>query len=311
MSEMVWCIVMPMPVQSQNKVVCLVDPSIQLNDRQKTCLSLYFHVCFWEKDVRDFAFLEQVHGLLIQTKLPDSVIEQCKQLKFVGVRAKNTDYINSSLLQEKNIALINIPSMGNVAVAEHAMALVLAIAKQLSCAHQNVQSGEWRKGLVPNMQLSGKRMGIIGYGKIGQEVERLAQAFQMNVTILSSNHHQDDLVSLLQQSDIITLHLSTGPKTHHFINAETLSYMKSTSIIINTSRGSVVDYKSLYAALRSRQIAGAGLDVFEEEPLHNTAIAQLPNVICTSHIGFMTEETLERMSEALVSEVIRHFLDPQ
>ena len=72
-----------------------------------------------------------------------------------------------------------------------------------------------------------------------------------------------------------------------------------------------MDYKSLYAALRSRQIAGAGLDVFEEEPLHNTAIAQLPNVICTSHIGFMTEETLERMSEALVSEVIRHFLDPQ
>lgn len=263
-----------------------VDPIIQLNSCQLARLKSRFEVITaWPK--------VPVEGLLVHSKVSETFLKEIEGLQWVAVRAKNTDYVPKTL----GLRVFGTPSLGAGAVSEHVFALILGLYKQIIPSHQNVQTGLWRQTLAPNRELSGKTLGLVGYGTIGKQVGDLAKAFGMKLSIVTSS--QGSLEELLKESDIVSLHVSQAAK--QIISAKELALMKPTAILINTSRGYAVDQKALLAALEEGKIAGAGLDVYAEEP------TQLMNqkILCTPHMGFNTEETLEKMNEALVNLVIK------
>lgn len=263
-----------------------VDPIIQLNPCQMTRLKSRFEVITTWPNV-------PVEGLLVHSKVSETFLKEIHGLQWVAVRAKNTDYVPKTL----GLRVFGTPSLGAGAVSEHVFALILGLYKQTIPSHQNVQTGLWRQTLAPNRELSGKTLGLVGYGTIGKQVGEIAKAFGMKLSIVTSS--QGSLEELLKESDIVSLHVSQAAK--QIISAKELALMKPTAILINTSRGYAVDQKALLAALEEGKIAGAGLDVYAEEPTQ----LMNPKILCTPHMGFNTEETLEKMNEALVNLVIK------
>jgi phosphoglycerate dehydrogenase-like enzyme/DTW domain-containing protein YfiP len=247
------------------------------------------------------------------TKITAEVIEHGLRLKVIGRAGAGLDNIDVVAAQNREIKVVNCPDANTLAVAEHTMALLLALARGLPRADLSLKKGQWEKSKFMGTGLSGKTLGIIGFGRIGREVAARAQAFGMKVIVnqrrptpelnLEAGVESVDLMELLKASDFVTLHIPSKAETKNLIDAEQLAVMKPTAYLINTARGTVVAEAALLEALNNGQIAGAALDVFAEEPAINNALAQHERVIATPHIAASTEDA-QRAAAITVAEKI-------
>ena len=223
------------------------------------------------------------------------------QLKVISNYAVGFDNIDIKEASDRGIVITNTPSEEvDEAVAEHTWALISALTRRVVEADEAVRKGlyrGWEPDIFLGVNLIGKTLGIVGFGGIGAMVARRATGYNMNVlyTKRTKDEKSVDFDTLLQQSDVVTLHVPLTEETRHMMNSETLSKMKKGSYLVNTARGPVVDEGDLIEALKSGHLAGAALDVFDNEPNVSAELLALPNVITTPHIASATWEARNKM----------------
>ncbi|MDH5815776.1 MAG: hydroxyacid dehydrogenase [Candidatus Nezhaarchaeota archaeon] len=254
-----------------------------------------------------------------RTKLTRDIIMEAHNLKVIGRAGVGLDNIDLKAALEKNIKVVSSPQATTVAVAEATMALILSLARMIPEAVTSLKGGSWLKSKFMGFELRGKTLGIIGFGRIGKAVAKRALAFEMKVLAYDIRdvkkeaesmgvHVVSTLEELLMESDIITLHVPLNESTRYMIGERELSLMKRGAIIINTSRGAIIDTKALLKALKEGRLAGAALDVFENEPPKTEEeweLIRLPNVIATPHIASQTWESQMAAALMIAEEVYR------
>ena len=243
------------------------------------------------------------------------IIDAGSKLKLISNYGVGYNNIDVQYAREKGIAVTNTPHSVNNPTAELAMALMLSAARRVSeCNLRIRKEKESMWGTMKNLgfSLDGKTLGIIGMGNIGRNVARKAEAFGMNVIYYNrrtevAGYQRTDLETLLRISDFITLHTPLTAETRHLIDIREFSLMKPTAILVNTARGAVINEKALVEALRSHVIAGAALDVFEDEPHITEALYGFDNVVLTPHIGTGTIDTRIAMAEEALTNIRNFF----
>lgn len=249
-----------------------------------------------------------------RTKVTKEVFEAASNLKVVGRAGVGVDNIDLAAAQSRKITIVNAPSGATIAVAELTIGLMLSLIRQIPRADNALKSGQWIKKELKGTQLSGKTLGIIGMGRIGSAVTQRAAAFGMQILGNDSFVSAEDirargaqpvsLKELYAQSDFISLHLPLTPETRGMLDGQTFASMKRGVYLICAARGGVIDEIALHASLESGQVAGAGLDVFSEEPPGLTALIAHPNVVCTPHIGARTIEAQNHAAKQIAKEVL-------
>ncbi len=262
---------------------------------------------------------------LLTDRIDCNLLSQAKNLRIVAQLAVGYDNIDVECATRLGIYVTNTPGVLTEATAELTWALILSVARRIVEADHYVRWGEWyrtKTGWHPLMmlgvELKGKTLGIIGLGRIGRRVAEIGKAFGMR--IIYYDRHRDENVEktlgveyrsldeVLSESDIVTIHVPLTKETYHMINEERLKKMKRTAILINTARGAVIDTNALVKALREGWIAGAGLDVFEEEPLPpNHPLTAFKNVVLLPHIGSATTEARHAMAELVAENLIAFY----
>jgi D-3-phosphoglycerate dehydrogenase len=239
--------------------------------------------------------------------------DNCKIIARVGV---GLDNIDQEAAKAKNIRVINAVEGAMNAVAELVLGLMLSLARQTARGDRGIRNGQWLKKELKGTELRGKYLGIVGCGNIGKRLGRLAKALNMNIIgydVIPIDEEfakevglmKADLGTLLQSSDYVSIHVPLLDSTYHLIDAQKISTMKKTAKIINTSRGGVIDEDALYDALKSGNLGGAALDVFEKEPATGHKLAELDNVILTPHIGAQTKEAQNLAANVIGEKVIQ------
>jgi lactate dehydrogenase-like 2-hydroxyacid dehydrogenase len=284
------------------------------------------HLRVWPKDRAPSRreLLREVRGMhalitLLTDRIDGEVLAAAgPQLKLVANYAVGYDNIDLAAAKAAGVTVANTPGALEDAVAEHAIALLFAVAKRIPEADQFVRRGKyegWAPMLLLGTQLAGKTLGIVGLGRIGIAVaERAARGIKMKVVYNDVRRNEEFEKSvgatfvereiLLRESDAVSIHVPLLPATRHLINAEALRLMKPTAILINTSRGQVSDEDALVAALRSGTIGGAGIDVYEHEPKLARGLAKLPNVVLTPHTASATPEARDDMARLAAQAVL-------
>ena len=251
-----------------------------------------------------------------RTKITREIIQAASNAKIIARAGVGLDNIEVTAAEEKGIRVVNAPEAAINAVSELTVGNMISLARSIPLADSEMKRGKWIKKNLMGTELSGKYLGIVGVGNIGRNVGRIAKALRMNIIgydpypidrdyIKEVGLIVTDLNTLIQSADFITCHVPLLEETKHLFNAELISNMKSTAYIINASRGGVIDETALYNALCNGSIAGAALDVFETEPPINNLLIELPNVICTPHIGAQTKEAQELTSIVIAEKIIQ------
>lgn len=249
-----------------------------------------------------------------QSRVTAEVIDAAPQLKVVGRAGVGVDNIDLEAAKKKGITVVNAPTSTTVAVAELAFGLLLAVARELPRADATMKQGQWLKKEFEGVELSGKTLGIIGFGRIGIEVGKRAVAFGMNVVVYDPNvtehelEHADaepvSIQDLFAWSDFISLHLPLNVQTRDLIGPMAFSEMKDGVRIVSTARGGIINESALLDALNKGKVAGVALDVFEKEPPGLTELVSHPRVIATPHMGAQTAEAQSRAAEDIANEVL-------
>lgn len=246
----------------------------------------------------------------------EEVFAACPKLRVLSLWGTGTDHVDLSAATEHGVIVTNTPGVSAVAMAEHALALMLAVARDIPRIDARTRKGAWPRGFVT--QLHGKTLGVVGLGAIGLQTARIARGIGMRVIAWTRTPGEKplaelgielvDLDDLYRQSDVVSLHVRLTRETTGMVGQRELAAMKPTAILVNTARGAVVDEAALLEALRKETIRGAGLDVFEQEPLpENHPLAELPNVVITPHSGGVTAEALETGLRLAVDNVFAAF----
>ncbi len=276
----------------------------------------------------------EIISTFIYSDLPAKILRQLPKLKMVATRSTGFDHIDLDYCRRKKIAVANVPSYGENTVAEHAFGLILALSRRLLAAAERVREGGFSPAGLTGFDLRGKTLGVIGVGHIGQHMVRYGRAFGMKVLGVTRRPHPDlekrwhyrrvNLETCLQESDIVTIHLPLTRQTHHLINRQNIKLMKPGSYLINTARGPIVESEAILWALNHKILAGAGLDVLEEEEIlddpqalfdqyvsrENLAelvtahlLREHPRVIITPHNAFNTHEAIERIIKTTAANI--------
>ena len=257
-----------------------------------------------------------------KTVLNKEIMSSLPKLKFITFLATGTNSVDLPAAAELGIVVSNAPGYSTVTVAQTTFALILELCINVGLHSEIVKNGDWTRSKyfsfqnAPLFELSGKTIGIIGYGAIGHEVKKIAEAFGMKVLIHSRTRKPDikddewcSLEELLRQSDIVTIHCPLTAENKKMINAETLSLMKKSAFLINTARGGLIDEDALADALNNERIAGAGLDVLSKEPpAEDNPLLKAKNCFITPHIAWVTRDARIRLID-IQSENIKAFLD--
>lgn len=274
--------------------------------------------CTTEQDVLDS--IEGVDPIAIVTQwapITPAVIDKCPSLKVVSRNGIGVDNIDLKYCKERGIAVLNSPKYCTFEVADHAMSLVLALARKLVFTTDKVRAGEWGSDyLIPIRRLRECTMGVVGMGGIGRAVVERARpffkevigfdAYAKDVEVEGKPVEMVSLDELLQRSDFVDLHVPGTDETRHMMNAETFGKMKPSAYIVNTCRGAVIDTEALVNALAEGQLAGAGLDVHEQEPLPMAhPLRSFPEVIITPHSAFYSEEAVEDVRSDACVNIVR------
>jgi lactate dehydrogenase-like 2-hydroxyacid dehydrogenase len=255
---------------------------------------------------------------LITDVISDQLLATSTRLKIVSNVAVGYNNFDVTAATRRGVMLTNTPGAMDDTTADFAWCLILATARRLTEADRLVRSGKWTRWRFMEFlghDVYGKTIGICGFGRIGRGVARRAMGFNMKVLYTSRTRATDaveqefrasyvDKHTLLRESDVVTLHLPLFAKTRHYIGATELALMKKTAILVNTARGPVVDEKALVQALKTRQLAGAGLDVYVNEPKLTPGLAKLPNTVLAPHMASASIETRLRMSNMAVANCI-------
>ncbi|MBI21443.1 MAG: hypothetical protein CL780_04260 [Chloroflexi bacterium] len=264
--------------------------------------------------------LKGAHTVIItrsSTKINSNVLESNNnKLRHISILGTATDNIDTNIAKHKEILITSTPDTHIESVAEHALALMLSLAKRIPQLDQRVRHGEWPRGNIT--LLRGKTLGIIGTGRVGETLKEIAEGIGMNVisySLQDKNSRSKDHIfgnssskklfyDILRESDIISLHARLSPETQYLISSEELSFMKPTAFLVNTARGGLIKEEDLVVALQNSTIHGAALDVFDQEPITSSALKKLSNVILSPHIAGSTEESLSISLNQVVDSVI-------
>jgi phosphoglycerate dehydrogenase-like enzyme len=249
-------------------------------------------------------------------RFSDAVFQACPALKMISIWGTGTDNVDLDAAARHGVTVCNTPGVNAIAVAEHTFALMLAVARHLCRIDRDMRAGEWPRDMLA--QLHGKTLGLFGTGAIGSRVAALARAFGMEVLGWSARGEPGRLRAqgitpgakeqILRRADVITLHLRLTPETRNFIGAEAFALMKKDVIVVNTGRGALIDRDALVDALSSGRIAGAGLDVFHDEPIKpGDPLLGLPNTVLSPHNAGQTPE-VRRDGLLLAVKNIENFL---
>ncbi len=259
-------------------------------------------------------------GLAIRsaTKVTAKMLDKAKSLKVIGRAGIGVDNVDIPAATARGIIVMNTPFGNSITTAEHAITLMLALARQIPEADASTRAGKWEKNKFLGMEIFGKTLGIIGCGNIGSIVADRAIGLKMKVIAydpyLSAERAVDlgvekvELDELLRRADIITLHTPLTDKTRKIINADSLAKTKKGVRVVNCARGELVDEAALYDALKSGHLAGAALDVFGEEPATHNPLFGLPNVVCTPHLGASTTEAQENVALQVAEQMSDYLL---
>ncbi len=249
-----------------------------------------------------------------RTKVTASLMDAASRLKVIGRAGVGVDNIDLDAAKKHNVTVVNAPMSTSLAVAELTFGLLLAVAREIPRADAGMKQGKWLKKELEGVELNGKTLGLIGYGRIGAEVGKRASAFGMNVVTYDPLISEDEIKQrgaepvsiqdLYAWSDFISLHLPLNVQTRDMIGPLAFSEMKDGVRIVCAARGGIIDESALVAALDSGKVAGAALDVFGVEPPGLTEAVSHPRVIATPHIGAQTAEAQSRASEDIANEVL-------
>jgi D-3-phosphoglycerate dehydrogenase len=250
---------------------------------------------------------DAVINIRASTRFTAQVLDRCPGLRVISIWGTGTDHVDLAAARSRGIAVTNTPAVSATAVAEHTLAHMFADARQTVNIDRAVRAGEWPRGMV--QQLHGKTLGVIGTGAIGRAVARIGAGIGMHVIAWSFNQRGDyswvPFDDLFRGADVVSVHVRQSADTLGMIRAEHFALMKPSAIFINTARGRIVEEKDLIEALRSGRIAGAGLDVFETEPLPaNSPLRLLPNVVLTPHAAGITREATEAGLAMAIANVL-------
>ncbi len=278
----------------------------------------------------------EIVSVFVDSSITEKVLEKMPKIKMIATRSTGYDHVDLASCRKRDIQVSYVPSYGENTVAEFAFALILSLSRKIYESYDQIrETGNWNFEGLQGFDLKGKTIGVVGTGRIGRHTIKMAKGFDMKVIAYDSFPNREmaeelgfeykKLDDLLEQSDVVTIHVPYVPETHHLINAESLAKMKKTAIFVNTSRGAVVDTEALVKALKDKKIGGAGIDVFEEEGIaknemdflvdgkvegHNlkTIVANhllvdMPNVIVTPHNAFNTKEAIERILDTTIENI--------
>ncbi|MBU1046379.1 hydroxyacid dehydrogenase [Patescibacteria group bacterium] len=299
-----------------------------------------FEIEFKKGRVQDFPDFKddeaEILSVFVGSNVDASVYDRFPNLKYVATRSTGYDHIDLEKAKKRDIVVSNVPAYGSVTVAEFTFALMLAVSRKIFPAYDQIlEQGNFEKEGLRGFDLNKKVLGVVGTGKIGQHVIQIANGFGMKVLAFDVNRDEEmartqgfeyvDMDELLAQADVITLHVPYNPHTHHLINKDSFEKMKDGVVIINTSRGGVIETESLVEALKEGKVASAGLDVLEAEiymgkeldllrnekaseedvdtVLNNQYLIENPNVIITPHNAFNTQEAIERIFDVTIENI--------
>lgn len=315
---------------------------------------VFFEVASWEKDLLKESFPEaqlikeklnlenvdqfssaEIISSFVYSQLTQEVLEKMPNLKFIATRSTGFDHIDLDYCRQKGILVANVPEYGSRTVAEHTFALILTLTKKIYQSINQAKNFDFNHSNIRGIDLLGKTLGIIGFGRIGKEVLKIAKGFGMQILVYNRTidwkleeemgFKYSDLKNLLNQSDIVSLHLPYNPQTHHIINKDNIEEFKKGSYLINTARGSLVETEAIVLGLEKEILAGVALDVLEEEKLiqdeievltdffrqdvdlrtlvYNHVLVNHPKVIITPHNAFNTKEALERITKTTIDNI--------
>ncbi|KKQ31492.1 MAG: D-isomer specific 2-hydroxyacid dehydrogenase NAD-binding protein [Candidatus Shapirobacteria bacterium GW2011_GWE1_38_10] len=296
-----------------------------------------FGVGIFEEELQDNLELAKQYDIVsifIYSKADKEVLDKLPNLKMIATRSTGVDHIDIDECKKRKVVVANVPVYGSNTVAEYAFALILAVAKKVVEAHQAVEEDEFSPEGLTGIDLFGKTLGIVGLGKIGANVAKMARGFGMKVVAVEKNPDLKivkkykvklvDLETLLKESDVVTLHVPASKETYHLINRSNIKLLKEGSILVNTSRGAVVESESMIWALNKGILRGVGLDVVEEEDKVESmslVMSQRPtkedlqnvlsyhmlrdreDVVFTPHNAFNTEEAIERIIKTTIENI--------
>jgi len=288
-------------------------------------LSSNFDVTYLPK-ITSQELLNKIHDYDVvivrgRTKITKDVIEKGENLKIIGRAGIGLDNIDLKSAESKGIKVFNTPESSTNAVAELTIGLMIDLARGITKGDVGIKQGNWLKDELMGFELKGKTLGIIGMGRIGTQVARLAKAFGMRILVYDIVKLDKDVLNevgakvvpldeLLSSSDFVSLHVTLTDETYHMIDEERLSKVKKGAYLINTARGPVLDERALLNALEDGSIKRAALDVFEVEPPGSSELVKLHNIVATPHIGAQTREAQE-LAATLLAEKIIEFLSKQ
>lgn len=256
-------------------------------------------------------------GLIVRsrTKLPAEMLAKAENLRIIARAGVGVDHIDLETAKNMGIVVVNTPGASTVGVAEHTLALILALARSIPPANTTLKNGQWAKKNFMGMELSGKVLGIIGVGRIGQAVAARAHPFGLRLLgydplvseqILQKHHIEPvSLNEIFTRSDIITLHTPLTETTYRMVDSPAIKKMKPGVLLISTARGGIIDEAALLQGLNSGQVGGAALDVFENEPPGKTSLISHPNLIATPHIAAQTKGAQVQASIHAAEEILR------
>ncbi len=246
-----------------------------------------------------------------RTKVTEEVLRNAPHLRLIARAGVGVDNIDMSAVAARSIDVVNTPSAATASVAELTVAFALMLVRRLWPGIVSTKAGGWERG-TNGGEIAGRTIGYIGYGRIAREVQRRLIPFGVRAVaydpFLSAPIDATELVdlpTLLGRADIVSLHASLTPENHHLMDARTLEQMRPGAVLINVARGPLVDETALLAALKSGRLAGAALDVFDEEPPRLRELLERPDVIATPHIGASTREGQARAGNLVVDEILR------
>jgi D-3-phosphoglycerate dehydrogenase len=251
------------------------------------------------------------------SNLNAGILEQCGRLEivsYIGVGAAN--FVDIEAATRLGIVVTNTPDYGNRSVAEHALGLILAVARNIAGGDRDLRSGRWTSWDREGVQLQGRSIGLVGMGAVGREMARLCHSFGLRVFYYDIERREDmediatyrEMDDLLSSCDIVSLHIPLNPRTRGLIGEREIALMREDAILINTSRGEVLDLHALAEALRKERLKGAGLDNYPNEPHPDLSeLVPLDNVVMTPHIAFNTREAKDRMTAIAVDNVVSFY----
>ena len=265
------------------------------------------------------AIIKNYDGLVVRsaTKVTAEIIAAADKLAVIGRAGAGVDTIDANAASKRGIVVMNTPGGNSVTTGEHAIAMMLAVARKIPQATASVKAGKWEKSKFTGHEVCNKVLGIVGIGRVGSIVATRAQGLRMSVLaydpFISPEAAEQlgvkiaSLDEIYRNADFITIHTPMTKETKGLINAEAFAKMKKGVFIVNCARGGLVVEKDLYDALVSGKVAGAALDVFEEEPTKNLALVGLDNVICTPHLGAATDEAQTNVAIAIAEQMVAYF----